>query len=114
MIIRDFLKTLNYLSENLIIKNIDLSDYGSYKGGYEDFYIGSNYNNNSKITVKEIKEFFNEKVIGKTFWDYKGGDFLINEYITLKFGCQEEVDNVDGLIIDEDGIKIKVQKVLYY
>lgn len=114
MIIMELLDSLNYLSDDTIIKNIKL-DGSSDRGNYEDFCLQEQESELGTITVKELKDFLINNVIGKTFKGYKGGDFGMDKYSTITLGYPDcGGRNVDGILINSIGVKIKVQKTLYY
>jgi len=71
MNIENFLRCLKTFSDDTIVENADISDFGSDRGDYNDFYIG--YGDNCKTTVKEIIDLIENKVIGEYFTGYKGG-----------------------------------------
>lgn len=113
MIIKNFLKSLDYLSDDVIIKNVALEG-GSDRSCYGDFCLVEKERNN-KVTVKELREFILNEVIGKIFIGYKGGDFRMDKYSTINLGYPHCGGyTIDGILIDEDGITIKKQRVLYY
>ena len=45
---------------------------------------------------------------------YKDEDYLIDENTFLKYGDTEDANDIEGLIITDEGIKIKEERILYY
>jgi hypothetical protein len=112
MIIGDFLKTLNRLPQDEVIKNVSLNG-DSDRGCYEDFCLSEDLGNS--VVVKDLVEFINSKVINNTFTGYKGGEFKMFEYSIIKYGYPDGGGHdIEGIIIDEEEIKIKKQHILYY
>lgn len=113
MTIEDLLTTLSYLPKDGIIKNIDLEESTSDRGDYYHFCLYESQNSN--VRAKELSDFINNEVINHSFNGYKGGDFEMHLNTTITYGCPDCGGyNIDGLLIDEEGITIKKQKCLYY
>lgn len=68
---------------NKPIKTMDgldlFNEYGSYRGNYEDLYIGLSLNNEPSITSSELIELLNKALDNQTMYGYKGGYFDIEE-----------------------------------
>ena len=114
MTINELLKALNYIDENSTLNNINLNDYGSDRGNYSDFYIGESVVTMG-YTVKDLKDFLVNNVIGKTFCGYKGGKFLMDEntdIVLSSYSCCGFP--IDGILVQENGVIIKPLKILYY
>ena len=45
---------------------------------------------------------------------YKDEDYLIDENTSLKYGDTEDANDIKGLIITDEGIKITDEGILYY
>ncbi|OHD25272.1 MAG: hypothetical protein A2Y34_03965 [Spirochaetes bacterium GWC1_27_15] len=115
MTIGELLDTLSFLPDNMYIQNINLKEFGSDRGDYIDFYVGHYRTGNSHNTVKEFKEFLRDRVIGKEFRGYKGGEFLMDEDSEIRLGCYgESGDHLDGVLVNENGANLKVQRTLHY
>ena len=113
MWIGKLLEILELVDENSVIKNITLNDHGSDRGDYNDFYIGEF--ENGKHTVKNLKDLLKYNVIGKTFIGYKGGDFTMDEDTRITLGGYGySGQDIEGILINENGVSLKVQKILYY
>jgi hypothetical protein len=118
MTIGEFIKVLEALPKGMIISNVNLSDYGSDRGDYYNFYLGES--TNKETNVREIIELLKTKVIGKTFTGYKGGDFVMNENTLIKLGAYSCCgSDIDGVLVEYDYTrgavaKVKAQQVLYY
>lgn len=114
MTIGDLLDALSFLNDNVYILNINLKEHGSDRGDYCDFFVG-HYEKGDHYTVGEFKEFLRNRVIGREFHGYKGGEFLMDENSTIRLGWYgDSGDHLDGILVDETGATLKVQKVLYY
>lgn len=104
MNIKKLTNVLNMYSRNVVIFGVDLEDYGSERGSYDRFYIGKN--KYSTCTVGELIDFFSDKVIGKTFEGYKGGDFYMDWDTSILLSTYR---NVGEFIVDiknrDDGIE---------
>lgn len=108
MTIIELLKSLEVLNEYIVIKNINLNDFGSERGDYTDFYIGRC--DDGRYTVKDLKEFLINNVINKTFRGYR-----VYEYSNIHLGCYGYSGNhIDGIFIDADKVILKERKCLYY
>lgn len=118
MTIGQFMNVLKVLDKNTIITNVKLSDYGSDRGDYYDFYLGESENESTK--VGDILDLLTEKVVGKTFYGYKGGEFTMTEETEIRLGAYGSSGySINGILFkcDYDNIvsaQIKVGKVLYY
>lgn len=113
MTIKEFLKVLDYLSDNSIILNVNINNSGTYENDYGYFVIGekSFWENIKGITVKELREYIDSKIGTKL---YKDEGYLIDENTSLKYGDTEDANGIKGLIITDEGIKIKEERILYY
>lgn len=101
MYIIEFLEILKSIPENTIIRNVDLKDYGSDRGNYEDFYLGEGINQTT--TAKDIIAFIEIGVLGREFTGYKGGKFLMEEYSEIRLGTHGMSGyHIDGILFEYD------------
>lgn len=104
MNIGNFLRCLKTFSDDVIIENADISEFGSDRGDYRDFYIRDG--NNCRTTVREIIDLIENEVIGEYFIGYKGGEFTMDESSQIKLGnygcCGNEID---GFVVSYDYLK---------
>lgn len=101
MTIRELIEELNLFEDEAIIKNIDLSDYGSDRGDYSCFYIG--HSNTNKHTVGELRDFL-YGIDGQTFNGYKGGEFTMTLDTPIRLGMYRCCGyDIEGMFINEDG-----------
>ena len=111
MVIIDFIEILNRLPDDFIIEGVKplaKSDRGDY---YKLCLIEDK---SSQSTVKELSDYL-KSAIGKEFAGYKGGEYLMEEWSDLTFGdphCGGY--DIDGILINYEGAKIKVLKMMIY
>ena len=101
MTIQELIDELWLFKDDAVIKNVDLSDYGSDRGDYSCFYIGEG--EIKKHTAKEIVEFL-YSIDGQIFTGYKGGEFLMTLDTPIRlggYGCCGS--DIEGVFIDFDG-----------
>lgn len=53
--------------------------YGSYRGYYEDLYLGYSDEDQGKNTIGDLKKTLRQALEDKVMFGYKGGDFVIDE-----------------------------------
>lgn len=101
MTIRELIGELWLFKDDVVIKNVDLSDYGSDRGDYSCFYIGER--EIKKHTVGEIVGFL-YSIDGQSFTGYKGGEFRMTLDTPIRlggYGCCGS--DIEGVFIDYDG-----------
>lgn len=104
MNIREFIKVLNNIDDNTIIRGIDINNSGSDRGNYYDFCLSIS---RKQLTVHELKHFILNNVIGKEFIGYKERYFKMDYDSIIKFGYPDcGGENIVGLIVDERGFNI--------
>jgi len=115
MTIGELLDTLSFLPNDIYIQNINLKEHGSDRGNYVDFYIGHYSSENPHNTVKEFRDFLKDNVIGKEFHGYKGEEFLMDEDSEIRLGWYgDSGEHLDGVVVNENGANLKIQRTLYY
>lgn len=81
MKIGQLLEKLAMYPDKTVIKGVSLSDYGSERGSYDRCYIG--LYKESECTVGELKRLILNKIVGKTFYGYKGGEFTMHSHTPI-------------------------------
>lgn len=70
-------------------------DFGSYRGYYEDLYIGCNGEDKGLNTVGEFKKVLDKALDEGEMTGYKGGDYPINADTLVwvaEYGCCGDID----------------------
>ena len=74
------------------------SDGDCYRGYYSDFALEP-----GKTTVGDLRNYLKKKVIGKTFYGYKGGDYLMDEDTPIHVASYSDVGRQIVGVYEKDG-----------
>ena len=94
--------------------NVELTgDWGSYRGYYDQLYIGYKKKGDKHSTVDKLRGIIEEALDTGVMHGYKGGEFSINEHTEVCFA--QDYRATGGLYIkrvteDFDGLKIVVEE----
>jgi|SRR5699024_4406243 len=96
------------------VLNVELTgEWGSYRGHYDQVFIGYKRKGRNYSTVEELREIL-YKIIGiGTTYGYKGGEFEVDEDSKVCFAL--DYKSVGGLYVKRlsdgfDGLKLEVEE----
>jgi len=83
MTIGELIDELNKYNDDDVVLNVDIEDYGSDRGDYQDFYVGVADDGEGNCTVGSLVSLL-WKVQGESFTGYKGGEFLMDSDTVIR------------------------------
>ena len=109
----ELLNELNYHSDNEEL-NVELTgEWGSYRGYYDQVYIGYSRKGRNYSTVQELKDIIYDALGEGVMHGYKGGEFSVYDNTEVCFALGDS--SVGGLYIKGltdgfDGLKLEVEE----
>ena len=94
--------------------NVELTgEWGSYRGYYDQAFIGYRRKGRNYSTVEELKNIIYEALGEETMYGYKGGEFSVGYDTEVCFALDDR--SVSGLYVkrltdDFDGLKLEVEE----
>ena len=109
----ELLNELDYY-DNEETLNVELTgEWGSYRGYYDQAFIGYRRKGRNYSTVEELKDIIYEALGEETMYGYKGGEFSVHDNTEVCFAL--DYSSVGGLYIKGltdgfDGLKLEVEE----
>lgn len=109
----ELLNELDYYDDEELL-NVELTgEWGSYRGHYDQMFIGYRRKGGNYSTVEELKDIIYEALGAETMYGYKGGEFSVDSSTEICFAQDER--SVSGLYVKRvtdgfDGLKIEVEE----
>ena len=109
----ELLDELDYYDDEETM-NVELTgEWGSYRGYYDQMFIGYRRKGRNYSTVQEIKDIIHEALGEETMYGYKGGEFSVDNNTEICFA--QDYKSCGGLYIKRitdgfDGLKLEVEE----
>ena len=109
----ELLNELNYHNDDEEL-NVELTgEWGSYRGYYDQMFIGYRRKGGNYSTVEELKGIIYDALGEGVMHGYKGGEFFVGNNTEVCFALDDR--SVSGLYVkrltdDFDGLKLEVEE----